>query len=161
MTAELEAVAPAARRRTAARVGVAESSSLRATMAAPAVAAVTTAAALIATHAAGVRFQDPDHVAAGYVAMVGAAVALLVGLDVVMRGARLEARFPPSRGALRQVRRTRWTRRRGVAVGGALLSFYATYLAYRNLKGVLPLLRPGVLVDDHLAAADRAVFGGQ
>jgi hypothetical protein len=58
------------------------------------------------------------------------------------------------------VRRTRWTRRRGVAVGVALLSFYATYLAYRNLKGVLPLLRPGVLADDRLASADRAIFAG-
>jgi hypothetical protein len=49
---------------------------------------------------------------------------------------------------------------RGIAVGSALVSFYVTYLAYRNLKSVVPLLRPGDLFDRQLADVDRALFAG-
>jgi hypothetical protein len=58
------------------------------------------------------------------------------------------------------VRRERWTARRGAAVALALVSFYVTYLAYRNLKAVVPLLRPGDLFDSELAAVDRVLFLG-
>ena len=37
------------------------------------------------------------------------------------------------------------------AVGIALVSFYATYLAYRNLKAIVPFLRPDDLFDRQLA----------
>ncbi len=40
------------------------------------------------------------------------------------------------------------------------MSFYITYLAYRNLKGVIPMLRPGELFDRELADLDRALFVG-
>jgi len=129
-------------------------------LAAPGVASVTLIIALFATDAAGVRFRDPDHVAAGYVAMVGFAVALLVGLDIVIKAGRSEGAPWPSRAAMRAVRRTRWTSHRMAAAGGALLSFYVTYLAYRNLKGLVPLLRPGDLFDGQLANLDRGIFAG-
>jgi membrane-associated phospholipid phosphatase len=58
------------------------------------------------------------------------------------------------------VREERWTRERGIAVGVAILSFYASYLAYRNLKGVVPLLRPGELFDHRLGALDRTLLAG-
>ncbi len=47
------------------------------------------------------------------------------------------------------------------AAGAALLSFYVTYLAYRNLKAIIPLLRPGDLFDRQIAEFERGVFGGQ
>jgi membrane-associated phospholipid phosphatase len=47
-----------------------------------------------------------------------------------------------------------------VAVASALVSFYVTYLAYRNLKSIVPLLRPGALADGRLADYDRALFAG-
>ena len=37
--------------------------------------------------------------------------------------------------------------KRGAAVAAAIVSFYVAYLAYRNLKASLPLLRPGDLFD--------------
>jgi membrane-associated phospholipid phosphatase len=61
---------------------------------------------------------------------------------------------------MRAVRLERWTRARGVAVATGLVSFYVTYLAYRNLKAVVPLLRPGDLFDGRLAAVDRGLFAG-
>ena len=126
----------------------------------PGVALVMLVAALIATDVADVRFRDPDNVAAGYFVMVGSAVALLVCLDVAIRAARLTGTRRPSRASMADVRRARWTWQRMAAAGGALLSFYVSYLAYRNLKGLLPILRPGDLFDRQLAAADRALFGG-
>ena len=133
--------------------------SRRAVLAGPAVAVITLIVALVSTSVADVRFRDPDGVAAKYFVMIGAAVALLVWLDVVVRAGRATT-FPPTRAAMRAVRRTRWTRSRMLAVGVALLSFYVTYLAYRNLKGLIPILRPGDLFDRELADWDRWLFLG-
>ena len=58
------------------------------------------------------------------------------------------------------VRREHWTLHRWLAVTGAIVAFYVTYLAYRNLKSMVPLLRPGDLFDGQLADVDRALFLG-
>ncbi len=126
----------------------------------PVIAVLTVVAALIATAQAGVAFRDPDHVAALYVVEVGAGVALLVALDILLRARRRTGARWPSREAMREVRRERWTARRGAAVALALVSFYVTYLAYRNLKAVVPLLRPEDLFDAELADVDKVLFLG-
>jgi len=129
-------------------------------VAGPAVAAFTLVMALLATQAAGVPFRDPDHAAGVYLAIVVALVLVLVTIDVVVRAGRRTGVLWPSREAMREVRQERWNRRRAIAVAGALVGFYVTYLAYRNLKSVVPLLRPGELFDRQLAEVDRALFGG-
>jgi membrane-associated phospholipid phosphatase len=129
-------------------------------VAGPAVAVVAVLAALPATNAVGLPLRDPDHVAALYLALVGFGVLMLVGLDILVRASRSSGSFPPPRAALGRVRRERWTLGRGIAVGTALLGFYVTYMAYRNLKSVVPLLRPGELFDRQLAELDRSMFGG-
>jgi PAP2 superfamily len=78
---------------------------------------------------------------------------------VLRARARTGGRWP-SRAELAAVRRERWTPARATAAGVALISFYATYMAYRNLKSVVPLLRPDVNFDRELADADRAIFAG-
>jgi membrane-associated phospholipid phosphatase len=132
----------------------------RATVAGPAVAIVTLVAALLTTHEARLPLRDPDHVAALYLALVGFGVVMLVGLDILMRAARRSGSLPPSRAAMRRVRRERWTVGRALTAGSALVAFYVTYMAYRNLKSVVPLLRPGELFDRQLADLDRSLFGG-
>lgn len=132
----------------------------RAVLAGPAVAVVTVLAALLATDAVTLPLRDPDHVAALYLGLVGCGTVMLVGLDVLVRAVLRSGRFPPPRAALHRVRRERWTVRAGVAAGSALVAFYATYLAYRNLKSVVPLLRPGELFDGQLARLDRGLFWG-
>jgi len=134
--------------------------SRRSVLAGPLVAAVTLVAALLATHEAGVALRDPDHVGARRLAMVAALVAALVVLDIVLRAARRAATTIPSLNDLRHVRRERWTWWRLVASLSALVSFYVTYVAYRNLKSVVPLLRPGDLFDRQLAEFERGVLGG-
>ncbi|MEO8689903.1 MAG: phosphatase PAP2 family protein [Solirubrobacteraceae bacterium] len=112
-------------------------------VAGPAVAAVTLVAALIATAAAGVPLRDPHGVTLARLESAAMLVAVLVALDIVFRGGR-----------------KRWTAARALTVASALVSFYVTYLAYRNLKSVVPLLRPNELFDYRLAEIDRSLFAG-
>jgi hypothetical protein len=128
-------------------------------VAGPLVAVISMAAALIVTDAAGVPLRDPDHVAGRRLLMLVGLVALLVALDVVVRAARRSGRRFPPRAAMASVRRERWTRPRVIAVATALVSFYVSYLAYRNLKSVVPLVRPE-LYDHQLYELDRVLFGG-
>ena len=106
-------------------------------------AAVTLVAALITTSAAGVPLRDPAGVSLRRFTIAAALIAVLVGLDIVFRSGR-----------------ARWNPARLAAVIGALVSFYVTYLAYRNLKSVVPLLRPDELFDRRLADIDRSLFAG-
>jgi membrane-associated phospholipid phosphatase len=126
----------------------------------PLIAVVTLVAAIILTNSVGLVVRDPDHVAALYLLLVGAGVAGLVGLDIVLRARALSQRFPPSREAMRRVRRERWTLKRSLVAGSALAGFYVTYMAYRNLKAIVPLVRPHVNFDPQLADLDRSLFGG-
>jgi hypothetical protein len=108
----------------------------------------------------GLVVRDPDHVAAQYFVLVGSGAALLVVLDVVLRATRRTGSFPPPRAAMAAVRRERWTPWRAAAAGSALFAFYVSYMAYRNLKAIVPLARPGQLFDAQLADFDRAIFAG-
>ena len=127
----------------------------------PLVALVSMVAALITTDAAGLPLRDPDHVAGRRLLLVALLVLLLVAIDVYVRASRRGGGWRPGLDAMRAVRRERWTSRRGIAVGVALASFYVSYLAYRNLKSVVPVLRPGDLFDQELASFDRSLFAGQ
>jgi PAP2 superfamily len=129
-------------------------------VAGPVVAIVSMVAAFVATNAAGLSIRDPDHVAGRRLLILFALVGALVLADVWVRAARRTHRRWPGREAMAVVRRDRWTMRRAIAVASALVSFYVSYLAYRNLKSVVPLLRPGELFDTQLADLDRALFGG-
>src|SRR3954449_8327156 len=129
-------------------------------VAGPVVAAAGMVMALAAPDAAGLPLRDPDHVAGRRLLILLGLVALLVVLDVAIRAARRSPTRFPSRAAMASVRRERWTLHRGVAVATALASFCVSYLAYRNLKSMVPLLRPGELFDGQLADLDRALFAG-
>jgi len=131
----------------------------RMVLAGPLVAIVSMVAAVIVTDAAGVPVRDPDHVAGRRMLVLFALVGALFALDVAVRAARRTGRRLPTRAAMARVRRERWTRSRAIAVGVALVSFYVSYLAYRNLKSVVPLLRPE-LFDRQLLDIDRGMFGG-
>jgi hypothetical protein len=126
----------------------------------PVVAVVSLGLALVATRVAGVTLRDWEHAIAIRLAQMAAVVALLVVVDIVARAAVRSRRLVPSWDAIRTVRRERWTGLRLIGVGGALVSFYVTYLAYRNVKSAVPLLRPGDLFDAQLTNFDRGLFGG-
>jgi membrane-associated phospholipid phosphatase len=124
------------------------------------VAVATVLSGVVATDAVGLHLRDPDHVAALYLALVGLGVLVLAAIDVAVRARPRSRGRWPTPAALGAVRRERWTLGRSVAVGGALVAFYATYMAYRNLKSIVPLVRPGDLFDRQLADVDRSLFAG-
>src|SRR5829696_2599526 len=129
-------------------------------LAGPVVAVLTMVAALVATGDAGVPLRDPDNVTGNRLLMAVSLILTLFGLDMLVRAWRRSEGRLPTRAALAAVRRQHWPLGRGLAVGGAIVAFYVTYLAYRNLKSVVPLLRPGELYDGRLAGFDRGLFGG-
>jgi hypothetical protein len=115
----------------------------RAVAAGPVVAGVTLAAAVIVTAAAGVPLRDPGGVSARRLLTTVGLFALFAGADLLFRGGR-----------------ERWSRRRMVSAAIAVASFYVTYFAYRNLKSVVPLIRPGSLYDQGLTDLDHGLLGG-
>ena len=97
----------------------------------------------------GLPIRDPD---ARYVgsplALIALIVVIFVALDVLPRAVR-RARSPDLRplDAVGRVFGERWWGRRGLIVVVCILGFYATYLAYRNLKSFLPFATDRVLHD--------------
>jgi hypothetical protein len=132
----------------------------RAALGGPAVAVASLIAALIATRSAGLPLRDPDGVASGRLGIAALLVAGLVLVDILVRAWRRSPGRWPTRAALVAVRRERWTFARVLPVSIALLSFFASYFAYRNLKSVVPILRPEELFDDKLEHLDRSFFAG-
>jgi hypothetical protein len=124
-------------------------------------AAAMVVLAIVVAAAAGLPLRDADGVLGKRMwVLIWSILAFLV-LDIVPRAflarRRGESRSFP--GAVRAVLQDRWSRRRlGVVLAG-LLSFYATYIAYRNLKSFLPFVveQNG---DAPLLDFERSLFGG-
>jgi membrane-associated phospholipid phosphatase len=53
-----------------------------------------------------------------------------------------------------------WDTHRLLCIGAGLMSFYVCYVAYRNLKSVLPVYREGTLFDQQLFRLDHWLAGG-
>lgn len=53
-----------------------------------------------------------------------------------------------------------WSRERITLVALGVISFYVTYVSYRNLKSALPFVRPGTDFDRELRLVDRVLFFG-
>jgi hypothetical protein len=118
----------------------------RSAIAGPVVAVAALVAAVVATRSAGVPLRDPGMVTTRRLATAVGILVALAAVDAVVRAVR---RSGP-----------RWTRERIALVAVAVLCFHATYLAYRNIKSVVPVLRPGDLFDGPLADFDRWLFAG-
>jgi len=126
------------------------------------VAVAMGAATLLIAELTRLPIHDPDTAVAyrSRVFIIVVSIVVFLLLDVVIRGA-IRAKWRPARmgSAIAEVWRTRWTPRR-LAVGLiTILSFYVTYIAYRNLKSYLPLLRDANF-DAALLDLDRALLGG-
>jgi hypothetical protein len=133
----------------------------RAVYAGPLVALGALALAFVVTGLAGVPLRDPDGVASARLLVALALVACLVAIDVAVRAAARSGRRRPSRTMLVAVARERWNGRRIVPLCTALFAFFVTYFAYRNLKSVVPLIRPDELFDRQLTDLDTGLFGGE
>lgn len=128
-----------------------------------AVAVLTGIAAVVASAVVDVRLRDPDgFLGPSYVRLpVLVLVFLLTDLvpRVVSRLWAVRATGAPRAAVVVAVVVERLTRRRLVQVVVGLLSFYVTYVGYRNLKNYLPFLR-GDLHDAELLRLDRDMAFG-
>jgi CDP-diacylglycerol--glycerol-3-phosphate 3-phosphatidyltransferase len=104
----------------------------------------------------GLSVRDTDKMLGARSAGLIGALLFFVALDLIPRAIKRGGRFDL---ALRAVARERWSRRRVAAVGLGLLSFYVTYLSYRNLKSFLPFLTDQDY-DTDLLSLDRSMFFG-
>ncbi|MDQ3769522.1 MAG: phosphatase PAP2 family protein [Actinomycetota bacterium] len=110
--------------------------------------------------AADLPLRDPDGVAGPAGVRLPAFLALLFCLDVVPRAvARARRAGGSALHALREVVAERWSLRRAAVVLVGLVSFYVTYVAYRNLKSFLPILT-GELYDRTLLGFERGAALG-
>jgi len=129
-------------------------------LALPLTAVLTTVLALVTAAQADVPFRDPDGVLGRRVVLLFLGVGVCWAIDVVPRaGKRCGWEVAGMPDAMRAVVRERWNRRRTLAVGTGVVSFYVTYVAYRNIKSFLPLLA-GPTVDFELLALDRSLTFG-
>ncbi len=134
---------------------------LRAYMAPAFLAVVGLACMLIVAFAEGLPLRDPD---ARYVgsplALISLICAIFLVLDLLPRAWRASrSAGTPYLATMRSVFVERWWGKRGVVVLVSLLSFYVTYLSYRNLKSFLPFVN-GANHDQALLDAERWFFFG-
>src|SRR4051794_39618854 len=85
----------------------------------------------------GLSLKDTDNLLSGRMGLLFGVIAFFLAVDVLPRAYRHPEPFPLAVGA---VFPQRWNRRRVAVVALGLLSFYATYICYRNLKSFLPSL---------------------
>jgi hypothetical protein len=128
----------------------------------PVVIGVLSLALMVAVAAIeGLPIRDPDARFVGSpLALISLIVFVFLILDLIPRAfmaARSQGIAPPQ--AVRAIFAERWWGRRGVIVICCLLGFYATYLAYRNLKSFMPFI-VAFDQDQALLDFDRAVFFG-
>jgi hypothetical protein len=116
--------------------------------------------AVVVGHSLGLPLRDPE----GFLGPAWIRLPLLVLgaflADVVPRSA-WRSRGRPSQflREANQIVREHWTRERISLVVIGLVSFYVTYVGYRNLKNYLPFIREGTQ-DPLLKAIDEAIFFG-
>ena len=104
----------------------------------------------------GLEVRDTDKMLSGRIVLLLGTLGFFIVIDLIPRAIK---RPGPLHVTLPAVARERWNRRRLGAVCLGLLSFYVTYLSYRNLKGFLPFLTDQDF-DPKLLSLDRSIFLG-
>jgi hypothetical protein len=109
------------------------------------------------------KLVDPDGFIGPSYLRLPTILALGFGIDLVPRTlwfSRANPRRMPA--VFRERVRTHWTKDRMILVVSGILSFYLTYVSYRNLKSQLPfILGHGYKFDRPLFSLDRAIFLGR
>ncbi len=129
--------------------------------AAPVLLALIMAVAAVAVaDSAGLPLRDPDGIFGERMRLMLGTVAAFIALDIVPRAfARSGWSIGRVWPCIRAVARERYTKRRTALAITGVLSFYLTYVAYRNIKSFLPFIADQDL-DATLLDLERAVFFG-
>ncbi|MGI8434567.1 MAG: phosphatase PAP2 family protein, partial [Nocardioidaceae bacterium] len=116
--------------------------------------------AWVASYHYNLPLRDPDGLAGPSYIRLPLIVLLFYVADVIPRALYVNRGFNNFRQAVRNYSHERWTRSRVSLVVVGLLSFYVVYVAYRNLKGFLPIVRRHTLYDGVLTRLDKALAFG-
>ena len=112
------------------------------------------AAAVFSSLFLDLPLRDPDgFLGPSYIRLPLLALGFIGGGLVVEAVRRSGWRNLPT--AIADVARKEWNSHRLLCIGAGLLSFYICYVAYRNLKSVLPVYREGTLFDRQLFRLDN------
>ncbi len=114
---------------------------------------------MAAAAALDLPLRDPDNAAGPMYVRLPAIVALLLAIDVLPRAVARRRAGLGLVGAMCGVALQRWSRPRMKLLVIGLISFYLTYVAYRNLKGFLPFAREGT-ADAALLELDASLAFG-
>ena len=125
---------------------------------AAALAGIAGVITLYAALALDLPLRDPDGIAGPAYVRLPLIMTLLIALDILPRSVWRAKRLRSVRREVVAVMHERWPRRRVMLVIVGLLSFYVTYVSYRNLKSFLPFVRYD-LADPALLQLDRALLG--
>jgi hypothetical protein len=108
------------------------------------------------------KLVDPDGFIGPSYLRLPTILALGFGIDLVPRTLWVSRANPKRMPAVFRERvRTHWTKDRMVLVVTGILSFYITYVSYRNLKSQLPfILGHNYKFDRPLFSLDKAIFLG-
>jgi len=108
------------------------------------------------------KLVDPDGFIGPSYLRLPTVLALGFGIDLIPRTlwvSRCNPRRMPE--VFRERLRTHWTRERMILVVSGILSFYVTYVSYRNLKSQLPFIEgTDHKFDRELFSMDKALFLG-
>ena len=128
-------------------------------LAAATLAVLCTLVTIAIAEAQNLPLRDPDGIAGPAIVRLPLILALMFALDVIPRGIRRARGLRGAGAAIRAVVRERWSRRSFVLALVGLVSFYLTYVSYRNLKSFLPVLRDGTLDGALLDLEPGLLFG--
>ncbi|MEA2168031.1 MAG: hypothetical protein QOF76_1331 [Solirubrobacteraceae bacterium] len=118
---------------------------------------VTVVFALAMTSDADVPLRDPGNVSLRRLLTTAVLIAAIALIDAVRRARH--GRLLPRREHVADTLRDRWSGGRVTLTVCAIASFYVTYFAYRNIKSVVPLVRPTANYDGSLMDLDQSLFG--
>ncbi len=117
-------------------------------------------AAVVIAIAADLPLRDPDGIFGERMRLMAGTVAIFIALDIVPRAlARSGWSAVGAWHSIRAVARERYTKRRTALAVTGVLSFYLTYVAYRNIKSFLPFITEQD-VDASLLDLERWLFFG-
>ncbi|NYF99448.1 phosphatase PAP2 family protein [Janibacter cremeus] len=116
-------------------------------------------ASIIGSQVLGIPLKDPEGFLGPAYVRLPLLGLLLSGVGVLIAATRRRGWRRIPRG-VSEVIKHEWTLRRTLYIMTGLVTFYVSYVAYRNLKNVLPLYRDDTLYDRGLLQTDRWFFAG-
>ena len=124
-----------------------------------ALSVVVTGAAVFSSWHLGLPLKDPEGFLGPAYVRLPLLAFMFFAAGIVPAAIRRHGWRQIPQGA-REVIREEWTLKRTAYIATGLITFYACYVSYRNLKSYLPVYRDGVLFDKQLLDLDYWLFLG-